>query len=88
MTVLDLGCPPMMLDLAASYGCQCPLFPRLKTIQFSPKIIDIFEGADDMEGLTQPEAKAACRQRGARLVEVELFIIVFLFGMLGFLLFN
>ena len=29
-----------------------------------------------MEGLTQPGAKAACRQRGARLVEVELFIIV------------
>jgi len=27
-------------------------------------------GAHDMEGLTQPGAKAACRQRGARLVEV------------------
>ena len=30
MTVLDLGCPPMMLDLAAYYWCQCLLFPQLK----------------------------------------------------------
>ena len=28
------------------------------------------EGGDELEGLNQPSAKAACQERGARLVEV------------------
>ena len=36
------------------------------------------EGGDEMEGLSQPAAKAACQERGARLVEVFVFPIVFL----------
>ena len=37
------------------------------------------EGGDEMEGLNQPSAKAACQERGARLVEVAFTFFVFLF---------
>ena len=49
--------------------CNNFIIPVIKINVPSIKITN-FEGGDQMEGLNQPDAKAACQQRGAQLVEV------------------